>query len=175
MPVISITLDRKRQFEEEAVPHRYTIYRAALRLVGCAARAEDVTQEVYLVAWRCFDRYTPGTNCRAWLFRILFHTLGRYWRKEPRGIAGPAEAKIALARIPAPTPVSDRLTDQDLIAQLHQLPSQFEEVLTLVDIDELSYRDAADRLGIPMGTVMSRLSRARQRMRDMILETRGAA
>lgn len=165
---MTTTVERTNRFEEEAVPHMQSIYRAAVRITGNSSRAEDVTQEVYLNAWKSFDRFTAGTNCRAWLYRILFHTVQHYRRKESRySLPKNAEENI-FAVLPAPVEIPEHLTDEDLLAMVDRLPLAYREVMLLVDIDEFSYREAADVLEVPIGTVMSRLSRARHQMREMI-------
>jgi RNA polymerase sigma-70 factor (ECF subfamily) len=153
------------QFEAEAMPHVSAIYRTASRLTGAAA--EDVTQEVFLRAWRSFDRFTPGTNCKAWLYRILFFTVSRHRRVERRHAATDA-AEILDWVAAGPECAAEHLTDRELLRLLDELHPRHREVLLLVDVEEFSYRDAATVLRVPVGTVMSRLSRARRRMRDLM-------
>jgi RNA polymerase sigma-70 factor (ECF subfamily) len=159
---------RLHDFEAAALPHVNVIYRMAARLLGDSARADDVLQDVYLQAWKSFDKFEPGTNCRAWLFKILFHTVSHYRRKwlnirmvkESEGILETAAA--------ADPPVPEHLTDQDILAALEQVPQNFRGVVLLVDVEEFSYKDAAAILGVPVGTVMSRLSRGRRMLREKL-------
>lgn len=161
-------MDRTTLFETEALPHLALIYRAASRLLGDPGRADDITQNVFLNAWRCFDRYEPGTNCRAWLFRILFHCIQHYHRRERPYSQNWIDRETFFACLPATTPVPERLNDRHLIQLLNQLHPRQRETMLLVDVEEYTYREAADRLQIPIGTVMSRLSRARAHMRTLL-------
>jgi RNA polymerase sigma-70 factor (ECF subfamily) len=157
------------EFEAAALPHLQDLFRTALRLLGDSARADDVVQDVYLVAWKSFDRFEPGTNCRAWLFKILFHTLHHYRRKwlNPREIAEPEEI---LASTPAAAPLEAKITDQQLLDALAAVAPEYRAVVLLIDVEEFSYKEAAGILGVPIGTVMSRLSRARRLLRDALAE-----
>ena len=159
---------KPKQFETEAMPHLALIHRAATRVLGDVSRADDITQEVFLNAWRCFDRYEPGTNCKAWLFRILFHTIQHYHRREGRYSQAWVETETFFSRLPAAPIHVEELTDEELIGLVNRLPEHYRAVLLLVDLEEFSYRETAEVLGIPMGTVMSRLSRARAQMRELI-------
>jgi len=159
---------RIEEFEAAALPHLGDLYRLSGHLLGNPTGAEDVVQDVYLAAWKSFDRFQPGTNCRAWLFRILFHSLHHYRRKwlNPREvhdgeeIVGQAEAK------PAAPPAGIR--DEDMLAALAAISGEYREAVLLVDVEEFSYKDAANILAVPVGTVMSRLSRGRKLLRDRL-------
>lgn len=159
---------RINEFEAAALPHLNEIYRTAVRVLGDSTRADDVVQDVYLQAWKSFDKFEPGTNCRAWLYQILFHTVHHYRRKwmnirmvkESEGILETAAA--------ADPPVPEHVTDQALLAALDQVPQDFRSVVLLVDVEEFSYKDAAGILGVPVGTVMSRLSRGRKMLRERL-------
>lgn len=128
--------------------------------------ADEVTQEVFLRAWKAFDRFCAGTNCRAWLYQILTYTVLHYQRREQRF---PRAPKGMLDSLEAPLQIDETLTDRRLLALLDQLPGPYLSVLRFVDIDGFSYRETADALQIPVGTVMSRLSRARRQMRTLLL------
>lgn len=155
------------QFEAEAIPHLNDIFRAAVRLLLDQTRASDAVQETYLLAWKTFDRYQRGTNCRAWLFGILFNVVRHERRKRLKWITGATEDFAELDLV-APQPVSADLTDGEILAALDKLPVQFREVLLLVDVEEFSYKEASEILDVPIGTVMSRVSRARTLLRGQL-------
>jgi RNA polymerase sigma-70 factor, ECF subfamily len=138
----------EKGFESVALPHLQDLFRTAARLLGSASDAEDLVQETYLHAWKSFHRFQPGTNCRAWLFKILFH-------------------RILLAFEP---PVPEHLSDEDVLSTLEKIPPDFREVVLLADVQEFSYKEIADVLRIPVGTVMSRLSRGRKMLRTELAD-----
>jgi RNA polymerase sigma-70 factor (ECF subfamily) len=155
------------EFENEALPHLNDLFRTAHRLLLDRAKASDAVQEVYLVAWKSFNRYSPGTDCRAWLFQILFNVVRHERRKWFKWLTGRTE-DVAAVELPAPQPVSSTLTDKSILAALDGLPAGFREVLLLVDVEEFSYKEAAQILSVPIGTVMSRLSRGRALLRGQL-------
>jgi len=162
---------RIEEFEAAALPHLNDLFRTAARLLGDSARADDVVQEVYLAAWSSFHRFEAGTNCRAWLFRILFHTLHHYRRKwlNPREIADPQEI---IEQTPANcVPLSAEITDEEIQAALAGVPEDYRAAVLLVDVEEFSYKEAARILDTPIGTVMSRLSRGRRLLREKLAGT----
>jgi RNA polymerase sigma-70 factor (ECF subfamily) len=164
-------LSASERFEAEALPHLNDIFRTASRILGDSARAEDVAQEVYLQAWKSFARFEPGTNCRAWLFKILFHCINhhrRQWFRFP--LLGEA-SEFLEANLTAPEPIPEHLTDAEVLAALDRLPVEFRPVILLVDVEEFSYKEAAGILSIPIGTVMSRLNRGRKLLRELLKET----
>ena len=156
------------RFECEAMPHLNDLLRTACRMVGDRERAEDVVQEVYLQAWKSFDRFEAGTNCRAWLFKILFHCANHDRRRWFRFPLLKEKEEFLEANLPAPVTVPDQLTDADILAALDRIPADFRSVVMLVDVDEFAYKDVAEILAIPIGTVMSRLSRGRKALRDQL-------
>jgi RNA polymerase sigma-70 factor (ECF subfamily) len=159
---------RVGEFEAEALPHLDDLYRVAVRVVGDRTEAEDLVQETYLEAWKSFHRFAPGTNCRAWLFKILFHVIHHHRRKwfSLRFITE-SEELLAETLVYQP-PVPEALTDEDMLAALDRVPQNFREVLLLADVQEFSYKEVAQMLDIPIGTVMSRLSRGRQMLRAQL-------
>src|SRR5882724_3088267 len=157
-------------FEAEALPHMDDLFRAAVRLVGDRSKARDAVQDAYLLAWKTFHRYQPGTNCRAWLFQILFNIV-RHERRSWFHWITAKEEDVASIDIPAPEAVPDTITDEEILKALDSLQPAYKEVLVLVDVEEFSYKEAAGILGIPTGTVMSRLSRARTQLRDQLRDT----
>ena len=150
------------------MPFLPALYRTATRLLGTAAGADDVVQDVYLQAWKSFGRFEPGTNCRAWLFKILFHTLHHYRREwlNSRMIREPDEV-LDRAAAGGP-PVPEHITDEEVLAALGEVPEEYRAVVLLVDVEEFSYKEAAGILGAPIGTVMSRLSRGRRLLRGRL-------
>jgi RNA polymerase sigma-70 factor (ECF subfamily) len=161
------------EFESEAMPHLDHLYRTAVRMIGDAADAEDLVQDVYLQAWRSFDRYERGTNCRAWLFAILFNAVRHYRRRKYGSRVVPLgdDAEHRLDALAAAPQVPSTLSDEEILAALERLPLAFRDVVILADVQELSYKETADVLGIPIGTVMSRLSRGRQLLRSALADS----
>jgi RNA polymerase sigma-70 factor, ECF subfamily len=147
-------------FEAEALPHLDDLFRAAIRLLQDHGKAADAVQETYLVAWKSFNKFQRGTNCRAWLFQILFNVVRHERRNWFKWITG-KEEDLGEAQLAAPTPTPESLTDPDILGALDRLPVQFREVLLLVDVEEFSYKEASEILRVPIGTIMSRLNRAR--------------
>ena len=158
------------RFESEAMSHLNDIYRTATRLMGDRERAEDVAQEVYLQAWKSFHRFEPGTNCRAWLFKILFHCVNHHRRKWFRFPLLKEAEEFLEANLVAPSAVPDALTDEDILAALDRIPADFRSVVLLVDVEEFAYKEASEILDVPIGTVMSRLSRGRKLLREQLTE-----
>ncbi len=156
------------RFNAEAMPHMTDIFRTAVRLVGERARAEDVVQEVYLQAWKSFHRFESGTNCRAWLFKILFHCVNHHRRKWFRFPLLKETEDFVEANLTSPTPIPAHLTDQEVLAALDRIPTEFRSVVLLVDVEEFAYKEAAEITGTPIGTVMSRLSRGRKLLREQL-------
>ena len=162
---------RRSEFEAEAMPHLNDLYRTAMRMTGEPGRAQDAVQETYLQAWKSFSRFEAGTNCRAWLFRILFHCVNhqrRKWFRLP--LLGDGEEFLE-ENLPSPAPVAQQLSDGEILAALDRIPAEFKAVVLLVDVEEFAYKEAAEILGKPVGTVMSRLSRGRKLLREQLEET----
>ena len=165
--------DRVR-FEEEALALADQVYRVARHLVGSRDGAEDLMQEAYARAFRSWRSFTPGTNLRAWLLRILTNLNIDRGRREQRApdfqtLDGPSDYYLA-DRIAASEGedaleserVDQRLSQDTIVDALAKVPHDFRDVIVLVDIGDFSYADAAQILDIPMGTVMSRLHRGRR-------------
>jgi RNA polymerase sigma-70 factor (ECF subfamily) len=153
-------------FEAAAMPHLADLYRSAYFLVRNSLDAEDLVQEVYLEAWKSFHRFETGTNCRAWLFRIMFHRLHHLRRRlvktsKVEAFASPVDEDIHMA-VP---PVPQDITDDDILLALDKVPTEFREVVLMADVEDFSYKEIAETLKIPLGTVMSRLSRGRRLLR----------
>ena len=170
--------DRVR-FEEDVLELADQVYRVARRLVSTREEAEDLVQETYARAFRSWRSYTPGTNLRAWLFRILTNLnidRGRreqrtpdtqpieegdyylYNRLEETGVATDEERVV------------ERLSQDAVVHALSSVPHNFRDVVVLVDIGDFSYQDAAQILDVPIGTVMSRLHRGRRMLKSALAE-----
>jgi RNA polymerase sigma-70 factor (ECF subfamily) len=152
-------------FEDEVLPHVPRLFRLAMWLERNRADAEDVVQDTMMQALRSFHRFQPGTNCRAWLITILQRVVSNRRRAKGRSIVvSDPDDRIAhsVAFVP---PVPQVLTDETVLAVLRRLPMAFQEVILLCDVEELSYKEAAEALAIPIGTVMSRLHRGRAQLR----------
>src|SRR4051794_20910065 len=159
---------RTDEFEAAAMPHISDIYRTAARLLGNSAGADDVVQDVYLQAWKSFDQFQIGTNCRAWLFKILFHTMNHYRRKW-LNLRMVKESEGILDLTPAAAqPLPEHISDEEILTALADVPEDFRAVVLLIDVEEFSYKEAAGILNVPIGTVMSRLSRGRKILREKL-------
>jgi RNA polymerase sigma-70 factor (ECF subfamily) len=163
------------RFEEEALELSDQVYRVARRFVGSREEAEDLVQQTYERAFRSWRQFTPGTNLRAWLLRILTNLnidRGRRVQRSPQTTSLDTEAgdyflynKLE-SQAPDENPdeerVLERLSQDSIVDALAEVPHDFRDVVVLVDIGEFSYADAAQILDIPIGTVMSRLHRGRR-------------
>ena len=158
------------EFEGAALPHLNDLFRTALRLTRDRAEAEDLVQEAYLQAWKSFHRFELGTNCRAWLFKILFHCVNHHRRKWFRFPLLKENEEFLEANLTYSPPVPDHLTDEEILAALEKIPGDFRSVVLLVDVEEFAYKEAADILQVPIGTVMSRLSRGRRLLREQLVD-----
>jgi RNA polymerase sigma-70 factor, ECF subfamily len=162
---------RVEEFEAAAMPHLADLYRSASLLIQNSSEAEDLVQEVYLEAWKSFHRFEPGTNCRAWLFKIMFHRLHHFRRRLSKASKlEPFESPADLNNIMAEPPAPQEIRDEDILLALAKVPVDFREVVLLADVQEFSYKEIAETLKIPLGTVMSRLSRGRMQLRLELAE-----
>ncbi len=153
-------------FEAEAMPHVDRLFRLARWFERDRRDAEDLVQETLIQALKSFHRFSPGTNCRAWLVTILQHVrLNRRRAAQRMQTVEDADNWIA-ETVPFVPAIPQQLTDDDLIAALRRLPDRHQEVILLSDVEEMSYREIADALAIPIGTVMSRLHRGRALLRQ---------
>ena len=169
--------DRRKQFEDEALPHLDALYTMALRLVRNSNDAGDLLQETILRAYRFFHQFESGTNCRAWMLTILFNNFRNGYRKssreQPAASADEFDRKVeaeSLRSDPAgsnpESVVSGQRMEGEVEAALAGLPAEFREAILLVDVEELSYQEVSRVLNIPIGTVKSRVSRGRAMLRD---------
>lgn len=154
-------------FEREAMPHSRDLYRSALRLLQDTGKAADAVQQAYLLAWKSFDRYQTGTNCKAWLFQILFNVVRHERRAWFKWMTG-REDDVAQTDLAALPPLPTELSDREILSALDGLPVSFREVVLLVDVEEFSYKETSEMLKVPIGTVMSRLNRARGLLRHKL-------
>jgi RNA polymerase sigma-70 factor (ECF subfamily) len=170
--------DRVR-FEEDALEVADQVYRVARRLVSTREEAEDLVQETYARAFRSWRSFQPGTNLRAWLFRILTNlNIDRGRREQRTPILEPIEEgdyylynRLEDAGAPqAEEQIVERLSQDGVVEALAAVPHDFRDVLVLVDIGDFSYKDAAQILDIPVGTVMSRLHRGRRVLKHELAE-----
>ncbi|HVV58725.1 MAG TPA: sigma-70 family RNA polymerase sigma factor [Gaiellaceae bacterium] len=173
--------DRVR-FEEEALELSDQVYRVARRLVGSREEADDLVQQTYERAFRSWQQFTPGTNLRAWLLRILTNLnidRGRRQQRTPQTTSIDEAADYFLYnKLEAASPdgnqdeerVLERLSQDSIVDALADVPHDFRDVVVLVDIGEFSYADAAQILDIPIGTVMSRLHRGRRILKKSLAD-----
>ena len=173
--------DRVR-FEEDALALSDQVYRVARHLAGSREEAEDLVQETYARAFRSWRQFTPGTNLRAWLLRILTNlNIDRGRRQQRAPQMQPLEAndyflydKLAASGdgdVSDEERVVGRLSQDDIVSALSAVPHDFRDVLVLVDLGDFSYADAAQILDIPVGTVMSRLHRGRRILKSQLAES----
>ena len=167
------TVSLEERFEQEAIPFMPELYAAALRLTRNRSDAEDLVQETFLRAYRGFGGFEPGTNLRAWLYRIMTNAYINTYRKrqrEPQVVSNDEVPEWYLydklgaegVEASAEARVLEALPDQDVQEALASLPEQFRLAVLLADVEGFSYKEIAEILDIPMGTVMSRLHRGRR-------------
>jgi RNA polymerase sigma-70 factor (ECF subfamily) len=171
--------DRKAAFEQDVVPFMGQLYPAALRMTKNPSDAEDLVQETIAKAYAAFYQFRPGTNLRAWLHRILANTFINGYRKrrrEPMQASGSdfqEDWQASADRTTAPVRSAeaealDRLADSDILRALRDLPEDFRMAVYLADIEGYPYREVAEMMGTPIGTVMSRLHRGRSKLREKL-------
>ena len=165
----------KPQFEAEALSYLDSLYGTALRLTRNDADAQDLVQDAYVKAFRSAKQFKPGTNLKAWLFTILHNTFLNRRRdsgRDPVDIDS-ERVEVSLQADPAASPEEQLLRSSlgpDLQAALDGLPEVFREAVWLRDVEEFPYADIARMLGIPVGTVMSRISRGRRMLYESLAE-----
>jgi RNA polymerase sigma-70 factor (ECF subfamily) len=167
-------------FDREMVPHMDTMYNYALYLTGRREAAQDLLQETFLKAFRFFQSFQPGTNSRAWLYRIMRNTFINEYRREKRipdhveyddQISGPhmlVDETISQENLSQK--ISSELFEDEIASAIAALPEKYKSVVILRDIEDLQYEEIADAMGVPIGTVRSRLHRARAMLFDALKE-----
>jgi RNA polymerase sigma-70 factor (ECF subfamily) len=167
----------KAEFERVALPNLSDLYRAAFYLAKDETEAEDLVQETYLRAFSFFDKFQPGTNCKAWMLTILRNLfINRYrqkarepelfdWEQNNNGYHSSLEHREKGSKSDPESLLSSKLNLQKIGAALKELPEEFQSAIILVDIEELSYEEAGKVMGCPIGTVRSRVFRGRQILR----------
>jgi len=160
--------DRWTAFEAEAMPHVDRLFRLAMWWERDRREAEDLVQDTLVQALQSFHRFTPGTNCRAWLTTILQHVRSNRRRSRFRhAMVEDPDDRLA-ETVPFVPPVPQHLTDEDLLTALRGIPDAHQDIIVLSDVEELTYKEIAEVLGIPIGTVMSRLHRGRALLRQRL-------
>lgn len=174
--------DLRKEFERTALPHLTHLYTAAFYLTKNESEAEDLVQETYLRALRFFDKFEPGTNCKAWLLAIQRHLfINRYqqkkrepetvdWQKIEKSYESAAVQEESAEKESPEQLLSATIMDHEIGQALKELPEEFRTALILVDIEELSYEEAAKVMGCAVGTIRSRLSRARRMLHVALRE-----
>ncbi len=175
---------RQTQFTDQVMEHMASLYSAALRMTRSPADAEDLVQETYLKAYRSWHSYQQGTNLKAWLYRILTNTFINSYRSKKRRPEqtdldevedlylyrrlGGLEA--AAASRSAEDDVMDLFTDSEVKGAIEALPDQFRMAVLLADVEGFSYKEIAEILDVPIGTVMSRLHRGRKALQKALFD-----
>jgi RNA polymerase sigma-70 factor (ECF subfamily) len=180
---VKLSSEDIQRFQRDALPLLDSLYGGALRMTRNPADAEDLVQETMLRAYRSFDSFEPGTNLKAWLFRILTNAYINTYRKkqrEPQKVSADEIEDFDLYQElkghdpqfqeTPETIVLDSLVDSDILEAIEELPEQFRLAVMLSDVEDFSYAEMAEIMDVPMGTVMSRLHRGRKALQKRLWE-----
>ena len=180
---VTLSAEDRQRFQDDALPLLDSLYGAALRMTRNPADAEDLVQETMLRAYRAFESFEPGTNLKAWLFRILTNAYINTYRKkqrEPQKVSADEIGDFDLYQeLKSSDPqfqetpesiVLDSLVDSDILEAIEELPEQFRLAVMLSDVEDFSYAEMAEIMDVPMGTVMSRLHRGRKALQKRLWE-----
>jgi RNA polymerase sigma-70 factor (ECF subfamily) len=178
--------DLAARFEDEAVPYAAQLYPVAVRMTRGREDAEDLVQETLAKAWAAYGHFEPGTNLRAWLYRIMTNTFISGYRRRDRAPVLMREDlvdRMALPLWPSGSPALrsaeaealDHMPAEDVRQALRELPEEFRTVVYLADVEGYTYHETAAMMGTPIGTVMSRLHRARRALRSKLADRQAIA
>ncbi len=174
--------EKDRVFQEEALPHLNALYNYARSISRSTEDAEDLVQETYLRAYRYFDQYTPGTNCKAWLFTIfrnLYNTEYKKYKTSPDEVHYESPEEIYGQIQDVDTSGMDRnpedeffenVMPDEIVEAIEELPEEYRSCIILADVEDFSYKEIAEILDVPIGTVMSRLHRARNILKKKLVD-----
>ena len=165
--------NRSAEFEAITLPNLKALHGKARHLLKDPSAADDMVQETCFVAWRNFDQFTPGTNGRAWLFAILMNVIKHEYRRRARWRIDPQSPEILENCLAPIRQNAEVLTDRHLLRAIEGMPLHFRQVMLLAVVSELPYHEIAKALQIPIGPVMSRLSRARAHLRSVLMGSSG--
>ena len=174
----------RASFDQEALPHLDAVYRFALRLSGSPDQAQDLVQDTFVRAFKAWDQYTPGTNCKSWLFTICRNLYVRQWERGQRhdqivsentrpetpgsDVVNPLWS--AVAQVDPAGQFFESIVDEEVLRAIDALPEDFKTVVVLSDVEGLSYQEIADLADVPVGTVKSRLFRGRRQLQKVLYD-----